>query len=984
MAWRSGVQATMDYFDEHLQTGDYYLDNEQEIEPALWLGEGAERLGLTAQVSREDFESLANNLHPETGGRLTARMNSSDNRRTFWDVAVSPPKDVSVLAALGDEQTRKAIRQLHREASEIAGREMERYLGVRERKNGANHTKIGNVEAVIASVIHDTARPVAGIPDPHLHTHLLFANAVYDQDNEQWKAMSNEGAVEAQRYLRQAYYNEMVRGLEKLGYKCETREHQNDFVISGMSRDLIDAFSRRHNQVRDLADEKMKLGMKDRKLAEELAVLEARESKVTLSQAQLESGWAKVAGVDLIDGFNQWNDLAKLGKVERSEGLDHLDQAQALDHAKDHVFTNVSVTKEHEVLADVLRRGRGNMSLNEAKEALQNDPDFFKSGEYMTTRQVIVEEEKMIQLVESNLGTHAKMIPDEYEIKVSPPGEDWEYSAEQIATVKGVLENTDLIVGVNGVAGAGKTTLLEEIERGIKAGNKNLVPLAPTGQAVGILRKEGFEDADTLQQWLVNPKLREQTKGATLAVDESGMVGTTSMLDLLEKAIENENRIILVGDIKQIQSVSRGDAFRLLQERTAMITMQVTETRRQKTEDYKDVVGLVRAATDRKQWATAWTAFERMDAITEMAGDDQATRYDNLIGQAAKAYQKNDEQLIVTSRWSTIHDVNGKIRADLIDQGKLGEERIDKIALEPVHLSAVEKARTASYRQGQKLELIRDIAGIGKKGEVITVESRSSKGLITKNETGVTQLFHQRKHRNDFQIFNERNVNFREGDKLLIKANTDELKNGQIVELIGIKKNGELTVKDQDGKQATLDRDFKHAFHGYAVTAHSSQGATVDDVLVLGDGMTKEQFYVAATRGKTGIEVLATDRQRLEMAVAVSGERKSALDIVDAKRVRLEQEKAIVDALKARIEAKSTEPVIQAVRDYKARIERPMDAEANFRQRVKATITATIDTIAKVRTGIVKTIKSPPLPNWVKDWKIKQDKQHGKQEKRTR
>ena len=66
--------------------------------------------------------------------------------------------------------------------------------------------------------------------------------------------------------------------------------------------------------------------------------------------------------------------------------------------------------------------------------------------------------------------------------------------------------------------------------------------------------------------------------------------------------------------------------------------------------------------------------------------------------------------------------------------------------------------------------------------------------------------------------------------------------------------------------------------HGYAVTAHASQGATVDRVVVVGDGMTREQFYVAATRGKTGIEVFTSDRGQLEQQVKISGERKAAVE----------------------------------------------------------------------------------------------------------
>src|SRR5262245_56523379 len=112
-SWRTGIDSTMRYFDDHLRAGDYYLEQDHDA-PALaeWLGDGAQRLGLSGTVNRDDFEAITQNLHPATRERLTARMNRADNRRTWWDVAISPPKDVSVYAAFADDGTRQRIEAL--------------------------------------------------------------------------------------------------------------------------------------------------------------------------------------------------------------------------------------------------------------------------------------------------------------------------------------------------------------------------------------------------------------------------------------------------------------------------------------------------------------------------------------------------------------------------------------------------------------------------------------------------------------------------------------------------------------------------------------------------------------------------------------------------------------------------------------------------------------------------------------------------------
>ena len=65
----------------------------------------------------------------------------------------------------------------------------------------------------------------------------------------------------------------------------------------------------------------------------------------------------------------------------------------------------------------------------------------------------------------------------------------------------------------------------------------------------------------------------------------------------------------------------------------------------------------------------------------------------------------------------------------------------------------------------------------------------------------------------------------------------------------------------EDGR--TLPANYRSFAHGYAVTAHRSQGKTVDSVIISGDGMQKELFYVAASRGRQSVTVITSDKERL-------------------------------------------------------------------------------------------------------------------------
>ena len=76
---------------------------------------------------------------------------------------------------------------------------------------------------------------------------------------------------------------------------------------------------------------------------------------------------------------------------------------------------------------------------------------------------------------------------------------------------------------------------------------------------------------------------------------------------------------------------------------------------------------------------------------------------------------------------------------------------------------------------------------------------------------------------------------------------------------------------------------------GYAVTAHRSQGKSVDSVIISGDGMRKELFYVAASRGRQSIRIITSDKQALRHAVARSTVRKSASELARKAGVVLER-----------------------------------------------------------------------------------------------
>src|ERR1039457_6104035 len=244
------------YFREHLGVGDYYMEGRSVS--GQWIGEGAKELGLSGVTTEKDFLNLCQNIHPQTEEQLTPRMNTkrntvdkngnvheSANRRVLYHFTLSPPKSVSIEALVGND---KRIIEAHDEAVTPALRKLQAYAATRVRKqNQRSHRVTGNVVGTVCR--HDTSRAL----DPHLHSHCILFNATYDSTEGRWKALEACEMVTAQKFVRNVYYHELVRSLKKFGYGIENNP-RGDFEIVGVSKELIDRFSKRHREI----DEKTK------------------------------------------------------------------------------------------------------------------------------------------------------------------------------------------------------------------------------------------------------------------------------------------------------------------------------------------------------------------------------------------------------------------------------------------------------------------------------------------------------------------------------------------------------------------------------------------------------------------------------------------------------------------------------------------------------------------------------------------------------
>ena len=834
------------YSSRHLEHSDYYAEGERVA--GIWRGRGAELLGLSGHVKTEDFEALRQGLDPRTkeflrvrhsADRIAADGSRLAQGRSLYDFTISAPKSVSVLAILGGDAR---LIEAHRTAVAEALKETETYAASRIRQASANEDRsTGNL--ALAVYHHDASREL----DPQLHTHAVAANLTFDGTEGRWKALQASDIYAHRAYLSEVYRNSLAREVRSLGYEIDNqrdaRGRDVGFEIRGISAELLEKFSQRSRQ-RDQAIEVF-VEQHGRKPADnEVAVL-VRESRA--------------------DKLTEISTLAQTRGTQRLTLAPEASTA-SLEHAKDHIFERVSVARDQELLTEALRHGRGRIRLADLKGELRLQEStgvVLRSDHEVATAVSLERERNMIATVNSGLG------------RFEPLGVAGAFvvsnrlRVEQKHAVEFVLQSGDLAVSVSGAAGTGKTATLQELRRGLMDAGRRVLAVAPTMSAVEELQKVGFADAITIERLLQDPRVRDDIRGKVIILDEAGMVSARQMTDLLRLAEEYALRVVFSGDTKQIRSVEAGDALRILEKESRLKTVALTQVQRQTRKEYRDAMEELRRNPER-----GFAKLDAMGAVREVAFADRAAAI-------ADAYAKAlGQTLVVCTTHDEIDRVTEAIRERKKTRGELGG---GKAIARHVSLNwtAARKADLQNYRPGQLLGFHRAVKSIAKY-ETAEVVRLASNGLVVHREDG-TECIVSAKQAGSFDVWEARPIEVSAGDRLLLTANRREAglrtTNGELVTVSEVDGGGRIQL--EDGR--TLPSNYRSFAHGYAVTAHRSQGKTVDSVVLSADNMQKELFYVAASRGRESVTVITSDKERLQEVVARSMARTSASELLHGK-----------------------------------------------------------------------------------------------------
>jgi conjugative relaxase-like TrwC/TraI family protein len=831
-------------------SSDYYVDGQQE-RAGVWRGEGAKLLGLTGEITRADWDAICDHLNPNTGEKLNQRR--KDNASVGYDICFNAKKSLSVLyAATKDERLVDAFQS----AVDSTMRDIESEMQTRVRKGGKNEDRrTGNM--LWGEFTHLTARPVDGIPDSHLHIHCFAINLTMDSEERVWKAGQFRDIMRDAGYFQAMFHTRLARNLADLGLPIERSRH--GFEISGVPKSLLQKFSRRTALIEEKAKEK---GIDDPAVKGELGAKTRSRKAKNLTMPQLQAEWM---------GRMTPRELDALARLEKLTGSDAQPQddnaaARAIDYAIGHEFERKSVVPERQLLTTALKQGVGHVLPEQLLKQAALAPLIVgeRNGRRMaTTREVISEEEKIIDYARSGRGTVRPLVGSNYKFK-----RDW-LNASQQQAVRHILESRDRVTLVRGVAGVGKTSLMQEAVEAIEASGTKVTALAPTAEASrGVMRAEGFLEADTVARLLVDEQFQEKARGSLLWVDEAGLLGVKTMASLFGIAEKIDARILLTGDARQHGAVERGETLKLLETEAGIKPAEVKEIQRQKDE-YKLAV---RALADGKT-AEGFSRLDGLGWIHELPEDE---RYKKLAANYVQSVSKGKSVLVVAPTHFEGHLATDAIREAMKEKGLIGRDELTFEVLKNANLTESERGDALNYLPGDILQFHQNARNFTR-GERIEVNGEPLPLELA----------------NRFTAFHASTLKLAVGDAVRITQNgftadkKHRLNNGSVYKIKSFDRAGNIVLNNN----WVVAKDYGHLAQGFVSTSYGSQGKTVDRVLIAQSGTSypassREQFYVSCSRARESATIYCDDKQALREVIEQTHDRVSATEFVKERRRR--------------------------------------------------------------------------------------------------
>jgi len=682
-------------------------------------GQLAEALGFEAgqAISSNDFSRLMDSCGPD--GRALCRR----HKVSGLDLTFAAPKSVSVAGLIIDKDP--AILAAHEQAVVDTMRELEAYFAYAQPKAGENvHT--GQLAYIISTDGFSREH------DPHIHTHVVVANLT--EHNGKFMALRmheifREDFVKLGGML---YRQHLAENYQKLGRQIAYTKNGEWRDVS-VSLEVEREFSKRHEQIaaekakgrgdmtaweNTRADKQPginKVGVK-KDWETRLALYETKSAEQIQNETrEATAAWANAAEFNI--------EAAQERQGMRGQASEFMRWQLAARRATERTATATQQTLATEYMAERLRDSESKAitykeALKRLHEQVQAGNLVEMEGRYTSWELVAAERDymdcagKQTKQIATTKPAAAAFL-EGFQAAAKAAGKKTLSDVQQIA-VREMITRDKLLTAVQGDAGAGKTTALRAVADYYKQRGVEVIGLAMQGVAAKNLEAEAGIKSLTLSAFM---RRRTQGQGRILIFDEASMLDSRNAAQLFKLAEQNNDRVILVGDVNQLQSIAAGRVFERLVNNSAAAgdLVSLNENYRQRDAELRKAVDLAKQGKMKDSLAV----LEEKGGVIEIG--DKVGRLHAVAGHY------NKDTLIIAGTGTSKDELNQMIRGRLIAAGELKPGQVYDLAR--ADKDGIEQERRLMIAEGEVITFTKnnykdyDIRN-GERGKVVKCEGK--------------------------------------------------------------------------------------------------------------------------------------------------------------------------------------------------------------------------------------------------------------------
>src|SRR5215467_13771681 len=374
-----------------------------------------------------------------------------------------------------------------------------------------------------------------------------------------------------------------------------------------------------------------------------------------------------------------------------------------------------------------------------------------------------------------------------------------ELTPSQEQAVKELLESTDRVIGFVCVAGSGKSNTLNAVRRSAELKGFAVLGMSPTSRAAARLAETaGIRNPITVHHFLLQLTVPGQDK-RLLMVDEASLA-STRMVSELWKRLGPEDRVILVGDPRQHQSVEAGRFFEAALEQ-GMKSVRLDTILRQQDEKLRRAVELLAQGR----------FYEGVKSLREQGRVHEIAKEAERIQAISSDYARSPAgTLVISPDNETRRELNKAMRDELQKTGGVAKEEHQlKILVQRSELTGADRSFAAKYEPGNVIRYGTGSKAMGLRGgeyaQVVAIEQKANLLTVRKGD-GSTLTYNPLRLRG-VNVFRQQNLNLAAGDRIQMTApfKAKRVANRELGTVEAVDAAGNLRVKLDSGREIELN-----------------------------------------------------------------------------------------------------------------------------------------------------------------------------------